>query len=115
MNTRLNPLNDYLFLKVMGEKGDEEQLMGFLNAVLGRTGKEQLASIEILENKFFAAGAIGDKTSILDVRAVLREDTETSLIINKCTGNTLSRYGKMEEVGQKRHSERALAPVADVV
>jgi hypothetical protein len=22
---RLNPLNDYLFLKYMGEKGDEEQ------------------------------------------------------------------------------------------
>jgi hypothetical protein len=23
---RLNPLNDYLFMKYMGEKGDEEQL-----------------------------------------------------------------------------------------
>jgi hypothetical protein len=35
---RLNNLNDYLFFKVMGEKGDEEQLRGFLNAVLRRTG-----------------------------------------------------------------------------
>ncbi|MDR2069380.1 MAG: hypothetical protein LBP71_05875 [Spirochaetaceae bacterium] len=31
---RLNLLNDYLFVKVMGKKGDEEQLLGFLNAVL---------------------------------------------------------------------------------
>jgi hypothetical protein len=38
---RLNPLNDYLFLKYMGEKGDEEQLLAFLNAVLHRTGKDK--------------------------------------------------------------------------
>jgi hypothetical protein len=31
---RFNPLNDYLFLKIMGEEGDEEQLLAFLNAVL---------------------------------------------------------------------------------
>jgi hypothetical protein len=48
---RLNPLNDYLFLKYMGEKGDEEQLLSFLNAVLKRTGKGQLTSVEIVENK----------------------------------------------------------------
>jgi hypothetical protein len=34
---RLNPLNDYLFLKIMG---DEEQLLSFLNAVLGRAGDQ---------------------------------------------------------------------------
>jgi hypothetical protein len=37
----------------MGEKGDEEQLLGFLNAVLRRTGKDRLVSVEILENKTF--------------------------------------------------------------
>ncbi|MCL2834743.1 MAG: hypothetical protein FWD78_16350 [Treponema sp.] len=42
---RANPLNDFLFLKTMGEKGDEEQLLGFLNAVLGRTGANRFASI----------------------------------------------------------------------
>jgi hypothetical protein len=31
---RFNPLNDYLFLKVMGEEGDEEQRLAFLNAIL---------------------------------------------------------------------------------
>ncbi|MDR2468730.1 MAG: hypothetical protein LBD22_07205 [Spirochaetaceae bacterium] len=34
---RLNPLNDYLFLKVMGEKGAEEQCLAFLNAVFEDT------------------------------------------------------------------------------
>jgi hypothetical protein len=31
-NERLNPLNDYLFMKYRSEKGDEEQLLAFLNA-----------------------------------------------------------------------------------
>jgi predicted transposase/invertase (TIGR01784 family) len=66
---RLNPLNDYLFLKIMGEKGDEEQLLAFLNAVLKRDGEQAIASVEILENRAITAGIAGDKTSILDVRA----------------------------------------------
>jgi predicted transposase/invertase (TIGR01784 family) len=66
---RLNPLNDYMFLKIMGEKGDEEQLCAFLNAVLGRKGKDAIVSVEILENRTIIAEVIGDKSSILDVRA----------------------------------------------
>jgi hypothetical protein len=56
----LNPLNDYMFLKIMGEKGDEEQLCAFLNAVLGREGEEAIVSVEILENKTIAAEVVGD-------------------------------------------------------
>ncbi|MDR3115920.1 MAG: Rpn family recombination-promoting nuclease/putative transposase [Treponema sp.] len=67
---RLNPLNDYMFLKIMGEKGDEEQLCAFLNAVLGRHGEDALVSVEILENRRITAEVLGDKTSILDVRAI---------------------------------------------
>jgi predicted transposase/invertase (TIGR01784 family) len=66
---RLNPLNDYLFLKIMGEKGDEEQLLSFLNAVLKRTGDHALRSIEIIEAKTLSADIIGNKSSVLDVRA----------------------------------------------
>jgi predicted transposase/invertase (TIGR01784 family) len=69
MKDRLNPLNDYLFLKVMGEKGDEEQLCAFLNAVLRREEPDAIESVEIIENKTVLAEVIGDKTSILDVRA----------------------------------------------
>jgi predicted transposase/invertase (TIGR01784 family) len=78
-NPRLNPLNDYLFLKVMGEKGDEEQLLGFLNAVFRRTGKDKIVSVEILKHKIFTAEVIGDKTSILDIRAVLADGTKVNI------------------------------------
>ena len=39
-SSEYDPLNDFQFYKVMGEKGDEVQLLGFLNAVLGKTGSE---------------------------------------------------------------------------
>jgi predicted transposase/invertase (TIGR01784 family) len=72
-----------MFLKIMGEKGDEEQLCAFLNAVLGRNGKNAIASVEILENRMIPAEVVGDKTSILDVRAVTaineRVDIEVQL------------------------------------
>ncbi|MDR0585033.1 MAG: hypothetical protein LBG57_11915 [Treponema sp.] len=57
---RLNPLNDYLFLKIMGEKGDEEQLCAFLNAVLRREGKEALRAYQMREL------ALSDRTSGLN-------------------------------------------------
>jgi hypothetical protein len=56
---RLNPLNDYMFLKIMGERGDEEQLCAFLNAVLGRSGKDAIVSVEIIENRMINADALG--------------------------------------------------------
>jgi predicted transposase/invertase (TIGR01784 family) len=65
---RLNPLNDYLFLKLMGEEGDEEQCLAFLNAVLCSKSKRPVKLIKILENKTFTADVIGEKTNILDVR-----------------------------------------------
>ncbi|GHU17279.1 transposase [Spirochaetia bacterium] len=68
-----------MFFKVMGEKGDEEQLLAFLNAVLKRTGKNQLVSVEILENKTFTAEVIGDKSSILDIRAILEDKTRVNI------------------------------------
>jgi len=75
---RLNPLNDYIFLKIMGEKGDEEQLLAFLNAVLKRPGK-QLQSLEIIENKAIPADIIGGKSCVLDVRAVLENDDRVEI------------------------------------
>ena len=65
---RLNPLNDYLFMKLMGEEGDEVQCLAFLNAVLSSKRKEPIKLIKILENKSFTAEVIGEKSSILDVR-----------------------------------------------
>ena len=65
---RLNPLNDYLFLKLMGEEGNEVQCLAFLNAVLDYKSKKPVKLLKILENKTFTADVIGEKTSILDVR-----------------------------------------------
>jgi len=76
---RHNPLNDYLFYKIMGEKGDEVQLLGFLNAVLGKTGDDRFTSVEIIENKSFTPKVIGDKSSILDVRAVVQDKTRINI------------------------------------
>jgi len=65
---RLNPLNDFIFLKLMGEKGVEEQCLAFLNAVLGSKSLKPIKLIKILENRTFVADVVGDKSSILDVR-----------------------------------------------
>ncbi|MDR2717893.1 MAG: Rpn family recombination-promoting nuclease/putative transposase [Treponema sp.] len=79
LRQRHNPLNDYLFYKIMGEKGDEVQLLGFLNAVLGKTGADCFTSVTIIENKSFTPKVIGDKASILDVRAVLQSKTRVNI------------------------------------
>jgi len=92
---RYNPLNDFLFFKVMGEKGNEFQLLGFLNAVLEHsstypTGKNPIASIEILENQSFVKDIISGKSCILDVLAVLADGTKVNIEIQ------LSNQGNME-------------------
>jgi predicted transposase/invertase (TIGR01784 family) len=69
---RRNPMNDFFFYKIFGEKGMEAQLLGFLNAVLGRTGKDKFTSVEILEDKTFSPEVLGDKSTTLDVRAILQ-------------------------------------------
>jgi predicted transposase/invertase (TIGR01784 family) len=76
---RLNPLNDYLFLKYMGEKGDEEQLISFLNAVLTKTGKGKIKSVQILENRLMSAEIIGDKSSVLDLRAIMGNGSKVNI------------------------------------
>ena len=44
---RLKPLNDFIFKKLFGEKGDEPMLLSFLNAVLQKTHREEITSITI--------------------------------------------------------------------
>jgi predicted transposase/invertase (TIGR01784 family) len=68
-------LNDYVFKKVMGEKGDETQLQAFLEAVLGKT----LKNVEIVGDKELSAEIIGDKLSILDVRAKIDDNTDANI------------------------------------
>lgn len=76
---RLNPLNDYIFQKVMGEKGSEEQLLSFLKAVLSCTGKDNIESIEISGAKTTRGELIDGKTIILDVKALLYDGTKVNI------------------------------------
>jgi predicted transposase/invertase (TIGR01784 family) len=76
---RLNPLNDFAFQKAMGEKGDELQLIAFLNAVLKRTGKDRIESVEILEDKDLPAETVGGKAGRLDVLARLKDNTRVDI------------------------------------
>ncbi|MDR0725013.1 MAG: Rpn family recombination-promoting nuclease/putative transposase, partial [Prevotellaceae bacterium] len=76
---RLNPLNDFLFMKYMGEKGDEEQLLSFLQGVLQKTQKDKIVSITILENRLMSADIIGDKSGVLDIRAEMSDGSKVNI------------------------------------
>jgi len=67
---KVNPLNDLVFKKVMGEQGNELQLKAFLEAVLDR----ELKSIEIKGGMELTPDIIGNKLSRLDVFAKTDND-----------------------------------------
>jgi predicted transposase/invertase (TIGR01784 family) len=77
--SRPNPLNDYLFMKYMGEEGDEEQLLAFLKAVLQRTGRDKIETVRIVGNKHISADLKGGKSNVLDVRAEMNDGTKVNI------------------------------------
>jgi predicted transposase/invertase (TIGR01784 family) len=79
---RFNPLNDYLFLKVMGEPGDEEQCIAFINAVLADSTETPLRLVEIIENRSISSENRGDKSVVLDLRALAETDTQKNIKVN---------------------------------
>ncbi len=87
---RLKPLNDFIFGKTFGEKGDEVQLLSLLNAILSKTKHKKLVKIEIVEHRTFSAEVIGDKTSILDIRALAEDGTRINIEVQ------LRDYGNMD-------------------
>ena len=54
-------------MKTMGEKGDEEQLLSFLNAVLKRSSTDKLASVKIIADKTFVDFEFIPEERIADV------------------------------------------------
>jgi predicted transposase/invertase (TIGR01784 family) len=91
MKERLNPLNDFAFQKAMGEKGDELQLTAFLNAVLVRTGKNHIESVEIIEDKDLPAPVIGGKAGKLDVLAKLADGTKVNIEVQLANQYNMER------------------------
>jgi predicted transposase/invertase (TIGR01784 family) len=81
---RLNPLNDYLFMKYMGEQGDEEQLIAFLNVVLQKTGRGTVMGINIREDRAISADFVGDKSVALDLRATISDGTKVNIEVQLC-------------------------------
>ena len=71
---KVKPLNDFIFKKVFGEKGNEDILISFINAVLKRTKKDPIIEVEIIDNKQLTKEVILDKTRIIDVRAKLQRE-----------------------------------------
>ncbi|ONI43681.1 hypothetical protein AN639_10140 [Candidatus Epulonipiscium fishelsonii] len=75
---RINPLNDFVFKKIFGEKGKERELKAFLNAILKNTLPKPIKKVTIVENKELTKELLDDKTGIIDVRATL----EDKIIVN---------------------------------
>ena len=97
---KVKPLNDFIFKKVFGEKGNEDILISFINAVLKRTKKEPIVEVEIIENKQLTKELILDKTGIIDVRAKTSKGENIDIEVQLTDqGNmdkrTLFYWGKM--------------------
>lgn len=95
---KVKPLNDFIFKKIFGEKGNEDILISFINAVLKRTNKEPI--IEIIDNKQLTKEVINDKTGIIDVRARTAKGENVDIEVQLTDqGNmdkrTLFYWGKM--------------------
>lgn len=97
---KVKPLNDFIFKKIFGEKGNEDILISFINAVLKRTNKEPIVEIEIIDNKQLTKEVINDKTGIIDVRARTAKGENVDIEVQLTDqGNmdkrTLFYWGKM--------------------
>ncbi|MED2933778.1 Rpn family recombination-promoting nuclease/putative transposase [Bacillus wiedmannii] len=70
MNNRVNLRIDFAFKQLFGTQGNEDILMGFLNAVLQKTLPSPIMSLT-LEDPHIHKEYKEDKLSIMDVRATL--------------------------------------------
>ena len=88
---KIKPLNDFIFKKLFGEKGNEDILLSFLNAVLKKTCAEPIEEVCIIENKELTKELIEDKTGIIDVRARTAKGEEIDIEVQ------LTNQGNMEK------------------
>ena len=113
-----DPLNNFLFYKVFGEKGDEVQLLGFINAVLGKTREDKFTSVEILENKSFMADIMGGKSCVLDVRAKLESGAMVNIEVQLRNQKNIDRrslFYLSKEYARKLKSGRDYIELPNVI
>jgi len=88
---RFDPLNNFFFYKIFGEKGNEVQLLSFINAVLDKSGNNKIVSVEIQENTSFMAEILGGKSCILDVRAKLPDGSLVNIEVQISNKHNIDR------------------------
>ncbi|WP_139490585.1 Rpn family recombination-promoting nuclease/putative transposase [Brevibacillus dissolubilis] len=66
---RLNPKVDFVFKRIFGTEENKDILLAFLNAILHPPDGQDLTEIALLD-PHLNPDMVGDKTSILDVRAI---------------------------------------------
>lgn len=88
---RLKPINDFIFKKLFGDKGDEPMLISFLNAVLKKTHKDQITTITIQDNKELTQELINDKTGRIDVRATTKRGEEIDIEVQVANQNNMDK------------------------
>ena len=80
--------NDVAFRKIFGDENKKVILISILNAVLGLEGQERVRDVTLL-NPFQLPRLVGEKSSIIDVRAT----------------DEKGRIQKAEEIAEKRAEE----------
>lgn len=104
---RLNPLNDYIFKRVMGEEESKDNLIAFLNAVLDTDDRKKLVSLEIINNKELTKELIYDKTGRLDVRAKTADGMQLDIEVQLTNQHNMEKrtmfyWGKLFLEGIKK-------------
>jgi len=104
---RLNPLNDYIFKRIMGEDESKDHLISFLNAVLDADDRKKLVSLEIIDNKELTKEMISDKSCRLDVRAKRADGMEVDIEVQLTNQHNMEKrtmfyWGKLFLEGIKQ-------------
>ena len=76
----LCPKVDFVFKRIFGTEENRDVLAAFLNAVLKSAPGREIAEVEIL-NPYIDKEALGDKMSVLDVRARIGDGTLVNIEI----------------------------------
>ena len=104
---RLKLLNDFVFKKTFGEEDSKESLISLLNAILDRKDRDQLVTLEIVNNKELTAELINDKAGRIDVRAKTGDGTQIDIEVQLANQynmekRTLWYWGRLFNEGIKK-------------
>ena len=105
-NKKYNPLNDILFKFVFGKEERKEITISFLNAALGREGKDEITDIKF-RNSEFSALAENEKSTRLDIFCTtqIEEKIDVEIQINNRKNiekRTLFYWSNMYLSGHKK-------------